>query len=242
LDPGLAAKAGSALFSAVEERWLQLPPDRRPKLVLFGKSLGASGVEAPFAAADAASSLANLVARTDGALIVGAQHGNTILSQLTNGRDPGSPVWQPVFDAGHTVRFVSRDPNQPALGNRWPFPRVVYLQHPSDPVPFWGISALWRPPEWMDEPRGYDVPSAARWFPIVSGVQAVADQIHQLSAPPGFGHDYGTEYVLGWAEVAPPTGWTDQETHRLEDFLDHGGEGESEESGRTALEPARPAR
>jgi uncharacterized membrane protein len=106
---------------------------------------------------------------------------------------------------------------------------VVYLQHPSDPVPFWGISALWRPPEWMDEPRGYDVPSAARWFPIVSGVQAVADQIHQLSAPPGFGHDYGTEYVLGWAEVAPPTGWTDQETHRLEDFLDHGGEGEAED-------------
>jgi uncharacterized membrane protein len=81
----------------------------------------------------------------------------------------------------------------------------------------------------MDRPRGYDVPGAARWFPIVSGVQAVADQIHQLSAPPGFGHDYGTEYVLGWAEVAPPTGWTDSETHRLEDFLDHGAEGKAGE-------------
>jgi len=229
LKPGIATAAGSALFSAVEKRWLQLPPDHRPKLVLFGKSLGTSGVEAPFAAVDATSSLANLVARTDGALIVGAQHGNAILSQLTRGRDPGSPVWQPVYDAGHTVRFFSRDPNPPTLSSDWPAPRVVYLQHPSDPVPFWGIDAFWRPPEWMDQPRGYDVPGAAHWFPIVSGIQAAGDQFYQLSPPPGFGHDYGTEYVLGWAEVAPPTGWTDSDTQRLEDFLDHGGEGESEE-------------
>jgi uncharacterized membrane protein len=229
LDPGLAETAGKTLFDAVEQRWRQLPRDRRPELLLFGKSLGASGVEAPFAGADASSSLANLVARTDGALIVGAQHGNTILSQLTNARDPRSPVWQPVFDDGHTVRFVTRDASQPSLTGPWPSPRVVYLQHPSDPVPFWGVSALWRPPEWMDQPRGYDVPGAARWFPIVSAVQAVADQVHQLSPPPGFGHDYATEYVMGWADVAPPPGWTDSDTRRLEAFLDHGDEGESHE-------------
>jgi uncharacterized membrane protein len=228
-NPGLAAESGVALFSAVEKRWLQLPADHRPKLLLFGKSLGTAGVEAPFAAADATSSLANLVARTDGALIVGAKHGNTILSQLTKGRDPGSPVWQPVFDAGRTVRFLGRDPTQPTLDKDWLAPRVVYLQHPSDPVPFWGLSALWRPPEWMDQPRGYDVPQAARWFPIVTGIQAVCDQIYQLSPPPGFGHDYATEYALGWAQVAPPAGWTDADTHRLEDFLDHSNEGESAE-------------
>jgi uncharacterized membrane protein len=81
----------------------------------------------------------------------------------------------------------------------------------------------------MDQPRGYDVPGAARWFPIVSAVQAVADQVHQLSPPPGFGHDYATEYVMGWADVAPPPGWTDSDTRRLEAFLDHGDEGESHE-------------
>ncbi len=134
---------------------------------------------------------------------MGAKYHNPILSQLTDERDSGSPVWQPVFDGGHTVRFLNRDPAQQQPSTWAPGPRVVYLQHPSDPVPFWGFSVLWRPPEWMDEPRGYDVPAAARWFPIVTGVQAVADQIHQLSPPPGFGHDYATDYVEGWAAVLP---------------------------------------
>jgi uncharacterized membrane protein len=170
-----------------------------------------------------------MVARTDGALIVGAKHGNTILSQLTEHRDPGSPVWQPVFDDGRTVRFLSRDPGQPPVRAQETGPRLVYLQHPSDPVPFWGVDALWRPPEWMDSPRGYDVPAAARWFPVLTGVQAVSDLVLQLYPPPGFGHDYATDYLRGWAAVAPPEGWTDADTQRLEQLLDHGSSGESEE-------------
>jgi uncharacterized membrane protein len=228
LEAGLAAEAGSILFNAVEARWRELPREHRPKLLLFGKSLGTAGVEAPFAAGDATSSVDNLVARTDGALIVGAKHGNRIMSQLTSARDKGSPVWAPVFDNGRSVRFVTRDPHQSEPTGPWRTPRIVYLQHPSDPVPYWGLDALWKPPEWMDQPRGYDVSRHARWFPIVSAVQAVGDQIFQLSPPPGFGHDYATEYAKGWALVAPPPRWTQADTERLETFLDHGETGESE--------------
>jgi uncharacterized membrane protein len=71
----------------------------------------------------------------------------------------------------------------------------------------------------MNEPRGYDVPEAARWFPIVSGVQAVADLIYQLNPPPGFGHVYWTDYAKGWTKAVPPEGWTDTDTQRLEQFL-----------------------
>jgi uncharacterized membrane protein len=80
----------------------------------------------------------------------------------------------------------------------------------------------------MDQPRGFDVPAGTRWFPIVSGVQAAADLIDQLSPPPGFGHVYSTDYVDGWARVVPPDGWADVDTERLEQFLDNGGAGESE--------------
>jgi uncharacterized membrane protein len=48
----------------------------------------------------------------------------------------------------------------------------------------------------------------------------------QLDVPPGFGHVYATDYVTGWAQVAPPDGWTDADTERLTAFLDTG-EGES---------------
>ena len=35
------------------------------------------------------------------------------------------------------------------------------------------------------------------------------------SAPGGHGHNYG-EYVLdGWAAVAPPDGWTTEDTERI---------------------------
>jgi uncharacterized membrane protein len=229
LDAGRAVRAGSILLNTIAEHWSRLPAASRPKLLLFGKSLGTAGVEAPFAAIDASSSLGNLAARTDGALIVGTKHSNPITSQIIDERDSDSPVWQPVFDGERTARFLNRDPAQAQQASTSPGPRVVYLQHPSDPVPFWGINALWRPPEWMDKPRGYDVPAAARWFPIVTATQAVADQIHQLSPPPGFGHDYATDYVDGWAAVLPPDGWTTADTERLEELLDRGGAGESEE-------------
>jgi uncharacterized membrane protein len=227
IEPGRADEAAEDLFAAVQARWTQLPPDQRPMLVVFGKSLGAAGAEAPFAGADATASVANLVARTDGALVVGAPRDSPILSQLTRERDEGSPVWQPVFDGGRSVRFLNRDPDQPPLATDWSAPRVVYLQHPSDPPTFWGFDAIWRPPEWMDLPRGFDVPDAARWFPVVSAVQAVADMIFQLSTPPGFGHVYADDYVAGWAQVIPPEGWTDADTARLTDFL-YTGHGESE--------------
>jgi uncharacterized membrane protein len=199
---------------------LELPRERRPKLILFGKSLGTAGVEAPFVGVDAASSVANMIARTDGVLIAGAKQNNPIRLQLTRERDAGSPVWQPVFDGGRSVRFLNRDPHRPALRTEWVAPRIVYLQHPADPVAFWSPEVLWWPPSWMAEPRGFDVPHATRWFPIVSAVQAVGDLLDQLGPPPGFGHDYSTEYVRGWAYVVPPKGWTDVDTERLEKFID----------------------
>lgn len=226
LDAGLANEAGHALFDAVHARWSALPAERRPKLILFGKSLGTAGVEAPFVGDGASSSVANLVARTDGALLVGPKHSNPIHSQLTRERESASPAWQPVFAGGRSVRFLNRQPN-PLRGD-WPAPRIVYLQHPSDPVTFWGVDALWRPPEWMDEPRGFDVPDALRWFPIVSGLQAVGDLLDQLDVPPGFGHVYATEYVRGWVSVAPPPGWDEADTVRLERLLDDLAQEESE--------------
>ena len=80
----------------------------------------------------------------------------------------------------------------------------------------------------MDQPRGFDVPAAARWLPLASGVQAIADMIYQVSTPPGFGHVYWTDYVKGWAQVLPPDGWTDGDTQRLQQLLDQQAVGEQD--------------
>jgi uncharacterized membrane protein len=68
-------------------------------------------------------------------------------------------------------------------------------------------------------PKGYDVLARAGWFPIVTGVQEVADLIAGFSAPSGYGHNYAIDFVSGWAAVAPPVRWTEADSARLQQHL-----------------------
>ena len=104
----------------------------------------------------------------------------------------------------------------------WDAPRMLYIGHPSDPVTWWDVPTLWREPPWMEHPVGFDVPSRTRWFPVVTWIQTVGDLIAGFSTPPGHGHNYTNSYTDGWAIVAPPPGWTDDDTARLEKILDAG--------------------
>lgn len=218
-DLDLASEAGAELYDEVYQRWVKLPTDDRPKLLVFGLSLGSFGAESAFAGVDGPTSLANITTRSDGALFVGAPHANPILRQLTDGRDPESPEWAPVINGGEVVRFVTRDPDQVEPPGPWNNPRVLYIQHPTDPVTHWSPSWLWSKPGWMDNPRGYDVTDDGRWFPIVTWTQGIFDLMAGFAAPPGFGHDYRLDYVDGWARIAAPDGWTDADTDRLENHL-----------------------
>ena len=128
VDKENARQAGQALFEAVDAMIREMPEAQRPQLVVFGESLGSFGGEAPFLA------LNNLVARTDGALFSGPTFNNTIWTQLTRDRDAGSPEWLPIFDKGENVRFAARSDNLNRPGDPWGHPRVVYLQHASDPI------------------------------------------------------------------------------------------------------------
>jgi uncharacterized membrane protein len=223
-DLDRASEAGATLYQAVHDEWASRPADERPRLVAFGLSLGAYGSTAAFTGQQADTSIANIVSRADGALFVGTPYATELLRQLVDERDPGSPAWAPIIADGHTVRFDTRDPDQPqpsqALGPAQPGddPRVLLFQHPSDPVVHWYYNWLWSPPDWMDAPRGFDVPAEAGWFPIVTGVQGVFDLMAGFSAPPGHGHDYRLDYATSWAAVAAPEGWTDDDTTALEEF------------------------
>ncbi len=219
IDSSQAVKAGAVLFDAVRERWSTLPEQDRPRLIVFGASLGAGGAETPFLGSDAVASVANFASRADGALIVGSLGWNPIFRQLTEAREPGSPAWQPIYAGDDTVRFLTGG-GGPDVETPWSPSKVLYLQHPSDPVTHVSLDSLWSPPEWMDEPRGRGVPPATGWFPIVSAVQAAADLSFASSLPSGFGHDYRVDYVDAFARVAPPEAWTDEDSARLEAYLD----------------------
>ena len=219
VDREEAAEAGTALYRQVHRRWSQLPAGSRPKLIIFGESLGSFGAEAAFRGGDAAASLGNLVAGSDGALFTGPTATNHIWDQLTDDREPGSPVWRPVFGGGTAVQFANRPTDLERPDPSWRQPRVLYVHHPSDPVGNATLEALWRRPEWTEHPKGYDIPARAGWVPIVTGLQEVFDLIAGFSAPSGYGHNYAVDFAAGWAAVVPPEGWTTADTTRLQQHL-----------------------
>jgi uncharacterized membrane protein len=214
-----STEAGAVLFDTVYETWSKLPEDDRPELIIYGLSLGSYGAEAAFAGSTADNSIANFTARADGALLGGPTNDNEVWGQITSARDDGSPVWRPVYDGGATVRFANGVDELVELDPSWEAPRLLYVQHGSDPVTFWNISDFWSPPPWMDRPRGPDVPDGGPWFPIVTGLQGVVDLMAGFSAPAGHGHDYRLAWPGAWAQVVPPDGWSASDTEALNTFL-----------------------
>jgi uncharacterized membrane protein len=213
VDKNNARHAGQALFEAVDRLVRQLPEGQRPKLVVFGESLGSFGGEAPF------MSLDNVVARTDGALFSGPTFQNTIWTDLTATRDRGSPEWLPIYDDGRHARFVARPDNLNRPEAAWDSPRVVYLQHASDPIAWWNPDLLFRCPDWLREKRGYDVLPETTWIPVVTFLQVSADMAVAVDVPQGHGHVYVADVANGWAAVLQPPGWTPEKTAKLRPLL-----------------------
>ena len=219
----LAGEARAAINAAVYAWWDELE-EPRPKLFLFGESLGSLGLETALAGASLDESSASL-GRSSGVLMTGPTASNPVWQQLAEAREAGSPVWKPVYDGGSTVRTANQPQDPPTAGAApWEQPRTLYFPHPSDPVGYWNLSTLWSRPEWVDDPIGYDVSPEVTWFPIVTWGRVSADVIAGFSAGPGFGHNYSVDFVSGWAAVAPPDGWSGDDTARLAAHLDAGTE------------------
>lgn len=213
VDKENARQAGQALFEAVDKQIRAIPEARRPKLVVFGESLGSFGGEAPF------MNLNNVLARTDGALFSGPTFQNTIWKDLTVNRDPGSPQWLPVYDDGRYARFAARREDLARPDDPWATPRVVYLQHASDPIAWWNPNLLFHKPDWLSEPRGYDVLPQVQWKPIVTFLQVSADMAVAVDVPDGHGHHYVADVADAWAAILHPAAWTVDKTERLRPLL-----------------------
>jgi uncharacterized membrane protein len=214
VDQKRAREAGRALFDAVYSKWSVLPEDSRPRLLVFGESLGSFGGETAF------SGEQDLRNRTSGTVFAGPPNFNTLFREFTDNRDPGSLEAAPIYRDGRTVRFDDHPgpPIEPA-SVAWNGPRVLYLQHPSDPIVWWSPRLLLTEPDWLREPRGHDVLGAVRWFPFITFWQITADLPFATEVPGGHGHKYTTEYVDAFATVLQPPDWTEAKAASLRDIV-----------------------
>lgn len=203
------------MIRAVQDRLAEMPEDSRPKLLLFGESLGSYGSEQAF------DGVNHMISSIDGALLVGPVFQNDIHNQVTDGREPDSSFWRPVYEGGEHVRFAVTPDDLYQPNVEWKSPRIVYLQNSSDPITYWKPELLWEPPEWLDDPRGPDVSGDMLWIPIVTFWQTAADMAFSTGVPAGHGHKYGANPVDAWAVIYPPDNWTEAKNQQLREIIGH---------------------
>ena len=212
VQPEQAAEAGRALFGAVHRRWQQLPEETRPRLYLYGLSLGAHTSQQSLRLHEM------LDQPIDGALWVGPPFVSQLWQTLTAERDPGSPAWLPHLTTGEVVRFT--DGRQSVHdGGPWGEVRIVFLQYGSDPIVFFRSDSAIRPPEWLASPRAPEVSPDLRWYPIITQLQLAFDMAIALEVPIGHGHVYAhVDHIDPWLAITDPPGWTPE---RLQALRDH---------------------
>jgi uncharacterized membrane protein len=214
VQPGYGAESARALFAPIYEHWRALPKDRRPKLYLHGLSLGAMNSER---STDLFEILADPI---HGALWSGPPFESTIWRRLTDGRNPGSPAWLPQFRDGSFARFMNQDGVSVQPDSAWGPMRIVYLQYASDAITFFDARYLYRRPDWMAVPRGPDVSSELRWYPVVTMLQLALDMLMANQTPIGFGHVFApAHYVDAWLTLMDVDGWSPEKIAGLKEHL-----------------------
>lgn len=213
-QPEYGAAASRALFAEIYGYWTSLPKDKRPKLYLHGLSLGAMNSEK---SAELFETIGDPIA---GALWSGAPFESRIWRSITDNRNPGSPAWLPKFRDGRFVRFMNQNGPTVPPDTPWGPMRVVYLQYASDAITFFDYGDAYQAPAWMDAPRGPDVSTELRWYPIVTMLQLALDMAIATNTPMGFGHVYAPEhYVDGWVAVTDVGDWSAEALARLKQQL-----------------------
>jgi uncharacterized membrane protein len=148
--------------------------DDRPRILLYGESLGARVQQRAITPAE-------LVQRNiHAALWVGTP----------GGRDSDR------FRALLTEPAVVVDrPEQLPRPLPQPHPRVWFLEHDGDPVVRFRRDLLHRHPEWLRQhPRGRLVPDEMHWMPVITWIQVLVDTLFATHVTAGefdsAGHDY----------------------------------------------------
>lgn len=209
-DREKAEAAGRSLIEAVVGWRDSLPPDRpRPELYVYGESLGTQAGEAAF------SGIRDIRATVDGVLWIGPPNSNRIWHSLVERRDPGTPVTEPVYADGLLVRF-SEDPAE-LRGDESPWipPRVLYVQHATDPVVWWTPDLLFDRPAWLAEPPGKGRHPGMFYMPVLTLFQVTADLGNAIGGSQGYGHLYDHQILDGWAAATGREGWDDDEFRRF---------------------------
>lgn len=215
VDPEYGQETAEAVFETVYGHWRSLPRGQRPRLFLFGLSLGSLNSDL---ASDAYAVMGDPF---EGALWAGPPFASRTWTQVTATRQNGSPAWLPEARHSGVFRFFNADDRSEIEAPGWGPVRIAWLQYPSDAITFFETSMWWREPAWMKAPRGPGVSPALTWMPVISFIQLAFDMMTATTVPKGRGHVYAArDYAAGWQALTEPQGFGPAEMEKLRALLD----------------------
>jgi uncharacterized membrane protein len=176
------------LIAALSSRLDAIEPGARPKVVLFGESLGAWTSQDPFVGRGTAGLEEAGVGH---AIWIGTPHMSKWKNQVLQA-DGSSTTVDPslvgVFD--HIDEWNALDDETRS--------RIRYcmITHDNDAVTMFGPELLYQAPTWLGprDTRPERVPRGMRWMPIMTFFQVLVDMKNSANIVPGVfartGHDY----------------------------------------------------
>src|SRR3712207_5671688 len=179
-------------------------PGPRPRVVVFGESLGAHSSQDVFLHW---GTLGLDAMGIDRALWIGTPYGSKWMRQVTRGDR---------LDVDRETLAVVNDHAQftALAAARGTTPRFVLLSHDNDGVTKFGLDLLWAPPDWLgpdrprqepapdgDSPRG--IPPTMRWRPVTTFFQSLIDMknAQQPGSYRAWAHDYRPDLPRFLSEV-----------------------------------------
>lgn len=208
----LGREQNRALWLAIHERLYERPPERRPRVVLFGESLGAHTSQDVFLHWGTAGMEALGI---DRALWLGTPYASGWKDEVLGRRRPDvdrSVVG--VFSAFEEYAALPEDEREQV--------RYIMLTHGDDPIAYFGLDLLVHEPDWLEAPRPPGVPASMRWRPLHTFLQTLADMKNAMNVVPGQfvadGHDYRAD-IAEFVRAAFGLSATPEEMARVEAAL-----------------------
>jgi uncharacterized membrane protein len=178
------------LLEGIRDAVRRRPPARRPRVVVYGESLGAWAGQNAFLHRGVAGLDELGVER---ALWVGTPYYSGWLHEAsTSGRAPDDTVIEvpsvlPLRALPETVRDRIR---------------VVLLTHHNDPIRKLNLDLLVRRPEWLGSDRPPTVSPRQRYTPMITGLQTIVDTANATNQVAGVFRATGHDYRLDLPAVA----------------------------------------
>jgi uncharacterized membrane protein len=203
------------LLWGVTQRLAGLPPERRPRVLVFGESMGAwtSSDVIMFQGISGFDHYG-----IDRALWVG-------LPWLSKWSRSGMARGSHTLIPPGTVRVFDRHEQLAALDDdQRARLRAVVVSHDNDPIAVLGPDLLVQRPPWLaDGQRGRVVPRTMRWQPVGTFIQTGMDAMNAMLLTPGefasFGHDYRADMAAFVRDAYGLPEASDEQLDRIEQVL-----------------------